>query len=104
MNSPRNRRHGWWREAEGYVAVALAALLFATPKVARWIGVSATAIGVPVFYLILVFGLRGARSRGAGRWAAYLAFLMLLVALIATLVIIVLEIPASIKENPPSSR
>jgi hypothetical protein len=104
MNSPQKKPDGRWREAEGYAAAALTALLFATPTLARWIGVSATAIGVPVFYFILVCGLRGARSRGAGRWAAYLALTVLLVAFVATAVIVVLQIPAFMKGDPPSSR
>jgi hypothetical protein len=100
VTNPRAR----WRELEGYLSVALAALLFATPTLARWLGVWSTVIGVPVFYSILVFGFRGIRSRGGGRFAAYLALTLVVAAMIAMLVIVTLEFPAVFSDHKYPSR
>jgi hypothetical protein len=102
--TPERTRHARWRDVEGYLSAALAAFLFATPTIARWFSLSSTAIGLPVFYLILVFGLRGVRSHGGGRFAAYVALTLVAVAMIATLVIVTIEIPAWIKDDKHPSR
>jgi hypothetical protein len=82
----------------------LAALLLATPTLARWIGLSPTTIGVPVFYLILVFGLRGVRSRKGGGIAARVALALVAMAMMITVVSVVLELPAWMKEDHHPSR
>jgi hypothetical protein len=104
VSLPPERRHARRRDVEGYLSAVLAALQFATPTLARWLGVSSIAIGLPVFYLILLFGLRGVRSKGGGRFAAYLALTLLVVAMIAMLVTVTLEFPAAFKDDKHPSR
>jgi lysylphosphatidylglycerol synthetase-like protein (DUF2156 family) len=69
-------------DLQGYVALALTALLFLIPFLHipfQWLE---TAIGLVVLGLVLVFGLRGVRcNRPGATVAAWLALALLLVAL-----------------------
>jgi hypothetical protein len=70
------------RNIEGYLSLGLTAMLCAIPFVGDWLVVPKMPIGVPVLLLVIVFGIRGSRSRGGGGMAARLSIGILVAMLI----------------------
>ncbi len=71
-------------EGEGYLSLGLTGLLFAIPFLARWFALPATALGIPVLLLVLVFALRGSRSRRGGGVAARISLAVVLATMVVS--------------------
>jgi hypothetical protein len=101
---PAERRHARRRELEGYLSAALAALLFATPTLARCVGLSPMTIGIPVFWLMVVFGLRGTRSRGPARVVAFVALTLVVTVMVVSFAVAIIKGQAWMRAHDDWSR
>jgi hypothetical protein len=79
------------RDIEGFLALGLTAVLFAIPITAKWLTLPAMPMGIPIFLLALVFGLRASRSRRGGGIAARISLAVILVSMIVSTAVVIKE-------------
>jgi hypothetical protein len=109
MFSPleKSMRHGnpqgRLRGSEGYVSIALTALLFLIPFLPVPFLAVKEAIGLAILILVLVLALRGIRPRPSGnKAAAWTSLVIVFITLLMTVVITCIEFLRVPLESHPS--
>jgi hypothetical protein len=100
---PHEKPRGRMRGIEGYLSLALMALLFVIPFLPVPYPPMTEAIGLAILILVLVLALRGIRPRPSGnRAAAWTSLVIVFITMLTTAVIACIEFLRVPLESHPS--